>query len=724
MPPAPESSGRPRKSAVRGKRFFNREIAWVGFNRRVLALAENPAIPLLERVRFLTIVSSNLDEFYEIRVAGLFGQVESGVTERTPDGLGPRATLDGVLEATRKLVAAQYECWNRQLMPALKRERLVCRDRESMTKQEFADLEGVFEREILPVLTPLAVDPAHPFPQLTNKALYVLVRLRDRPDASPHDGPRLAIIPVPPILPRIWRIDRSKSREAMTFTFLSYIIEHFAGSLFPGDRPEGAWAFRITRNSDLYIDEDEGGNLLKKIEAEIRNLRRGSPVRLEISKNAPDEVVEALLRNLDLDDEHVFRVDGPVNLLRLNAILDRVDRPDLCYRPFTPATPGCFANPAAIFDTIADEDRLLHHPYDAFTPVIDFIRGAARDPQVLAIKQTLYRTGADSPVVEALREAALNGKQVTVVVELKARFDELNNISRAKALEEAGVHVVYGLVGLKTHCKCCLVVRREGDGLKRYAHLGTGNYNHRTARIYTDLSLFTADPEVTAEVSDLFNTLTGTARSPRFKHLLVAPFNLQSGIVARIKRETANALAGKPARIIAKLNTLIDVETINALYDASNAGVRVDLIVRGVCALIPGVTGRSENIRVCSILGRYLEHSRIYWFENADEEPDVLAGSADWMSRNFVRRVECVFPIRSRALRRRIQNEILETLLADVRDAAFLDEHGDYVAAKGKPRGKPASAQERFMQLAEKHPRPKAKGRPPGLELRPRTLDS
>lgn len=718
--PSTSKSTRPPLVARRGKQFFNREIAWVGFNRRVLALAENPAIPLLERVRFLTIVSSNLDEFYEIRVAGLFGQVESSVTERTPDGLGPRATLDGVLEATRTLVAAQYECWNRRLMPALKRERLICRDRESMTKQEFADLEGVFEREILPVLTPLAVDPAHPFPQLTNKALYVLVRLRDRPDASPHDGPRLAIIPVPPILQRIWRIDRSKSREAMTFTFLSYIIEHFAGSLFPGDRPEGAWAFRITRNSDLYIDEDEGGNLLKKIEAEIRNLRRGSPVRLEISKNAPDEVVVALLRNLDLDEEHVFRVDGPVNLLRLNAILDQVDRPDLCYRPFTPATPACFANPATIFDTIADDDRLLHHPYDAFTPVIDFIRGAARDPQVLAIKQTLYRTGADSPVVEALREAALNGKQVTVVVELKARFDELNNISRAKALEEAGVHVVYGLVGLKTHCKCCLVVRREGDGLRRYAHLGTGNYNHRTARVYTDLSLFTADPEVTAEVSDLFNTLTGTARSPRFKHLLVAPFNLQSGIVARIKRETANAKAGKPARIIAKLNTLIDVETILALYEASSAGVAVDLIVRGVCALIPAIPRRSDNIRVHSILGRYLEHSRIYWFENADAEPDVLAGSADWMSRNFVRRVECVFPIRSRQLRRRIKAEILDTLLSDTRDTAVLDGHGEYKPIKLKPGIKPVASQERFMLLAEKHPRLRTKSPKAAPEPRPR----
>ncbi len=677
----------------------------MAFNRRVLALAESPTVPLMDRLRFLSIVSSNLDEFFEIRVAGLFGQVESGVTERTPDGLGPRATLTAVLAATRALVAAQYACWNDKLLPALRRERIVCRERAQLTKAELTLLAGVFEREILPVLTPLALDPAHPFPQLANKALYVMVKLADRPGAAAPEGPRLAIIPVPRMLPRLWRVDGLKTADSVTLTFLSYIIEHFADRLFPGERPEGAWAFRITRNSDLYIDEDEGGNLLKRIEAEVRNLRRGSPVRLEISKNAPDAVVDALLHHLDLDEEHVFRVDGPVNLLRVSAIPDLVDRPALAYRPFTPVVPDDLHTPETLFEAIAAEDRLLHHPYDSFAPVVDFIRRAAADPQVLAIKQTLYRTGAESPIVDALREAALEGKQVTVVVELKARFDELNNIARAKALEEAGVHVVYGLVGLKTHCKCCLVVRREAEGLRRYAHLGTGNYNHRTARLYTDLSLFTADPEITGEVSDLFNTLTGTARNPKFKNLLVAPFNLHAGILGLIRAETANARAGKPARIIAKINTLIDVETIRALYEASTAGVSIDLIVRGVCALVPGVPGRSENIRVRCILGRYLEHSRIYYFENAGGVPAVFAGSADWMSRNFVRRVECVFPVRSRAARKRIVDEILASQLADTRDAWILGPSGDYARAAPAAGAKGMSSQEKFIQLAERLPR-------------------
>lgn len=681
-------------------RYFNREIAWIAFNRRVLNLALNPATPLLERLRFLTIVGSNLDEFYEIRVAGLVGQVESGGAERTPDGRTARETLDRVLAATHGLVDAQYACWNKLLAPALRREGIVCREREALTKGELALLDDVFGREILPVLTPLAVDPAHPFPQLTNKALYALVHLRDRADA-PADGPRLAIIPIPRILPRLWRVDGNDSRERITFTFLGYIIEHFAERLFPGEHVEGAWTFRITRNSDLYIDEDEGGNLLKKIETGIRDLRRGDPVRLEIPRSAPEPVLSALLRHLPLSGEHVFLADGPVNLLRLSAIFDLIDRPDLRHRPYAPRTPDWAATPETIFERIAEEDRLLHHPYDAFGPVIDFVKHAAQDPAVLAIKQTLYRTGAESPVVEALREAALNGKQVTVVVELKARFDELNNIGRARALEEAGVHVVYGLVGLKTHCKACLVVRREAEGLRRYAHLGTGNYNHRTARVYTDLSLFTADPEITAEVSDLFNTLTGTARLPRFRHLLVAPFNLHSGILARIRRETVNARAGKPARIIVKLNSLIDVEVIRALQDASNAGVSIDLVIRGVCALVPGVPGRSENIRVRSILGRHLEHSRIYYFENAGGEPDILAASADWMTRNFMRRVECAFPIRSRNLRRRVISEILPTLLADTRDAATLDAEGEYTPVKPAPGEKPVSAQERFIQLAE-----------------------
>lgn len=707
-PSRPEpTAARPRPaSAARKPVYLNREIAWIDFNRRVLSLATNPAIPLLERVRFLTIVSSNLDEFYQIRVAGLLGQIESGVTEKTPDGLDPRATLAGVNAAAQELVNAQYRCWREQLVPALRREKIIFRAREELTKADLGRLEDVFEREILPVLTPLAVDPAHPFPQLTNKALYLLVRLGEAARREGDEGPRMAIVPVPRILPRIWRVDARGDRGEGTFTFLSFIIKSFVRHLFPGESVRGSWAFRITRNSDLYIDEDEGGNLLKKIEQEIRNQRKGDPVRMEITADAPDDMVEALLRNLNLTPGQVFRVDGPVNLLRLDALADLVHRPELCYRPFTPAEPPGFATPEHIFEHIAEGDRLLHHPYESFAPVSEFILQAARDPMVFAIKQTLYRTAADSPIVDALREAALNGKQVTVLVELKARFDELNNISRAKSLEEAGVHVVYGLVGLKTHCKCCLVVRREAGGLRRYAHLGTGNYNHRTARLYTDLSLFTADEEITAEVADLFNMLTGTARRPRFRHLLVAPFNLHAGILARIRRETANARAGKPARIAAKVNTLIDVEVINALYEASRAGVRIDLVVRGVCALVPGRPGLSENIRVRSLLGRYLEHSRIAFFLNAGEEPDILVGSADWMTRNFVRRVECVFPLRDSRLRRRVTREILPTLLADTRDAWELGPDGTYAPPSVAPGGKPLCAQESFMRLAASHSHP------------------
>lgn len=695
----PTESGRRTLSARSTVHLLNREISWVGFNRRVLSLAEDSKVPLLERLRFLTIVSSNLDEFFEIRVAGLMGQIESGVTERSPDGLTPRATLDTVIADTRELVAAQYRCWNERISPALRREKIVYRSRAEFSRGELDRLEALFNREILPVLTPLAVDTAHPFPQLSNKNLYILVHLGPTEEEQ-DETPRLAIVPVPRILPRIHRIDTGKSRETGAFTFLSYIIECFAGELFPGETIQGAWAFRITRNSDLYIDEDEGGNLLKKIEEEIRNLRKGEPVRLEINAGVPEVVLAELMRYLDLDKEKVFPVDGPVNLLRLNAIFDLIDRPDLSYPSFTPVVPTIFNRPESIFEHIAERDRLLHHPYESFSPVVDFVRQAARDPEVFAIKQTLYRTGVDSPIIDALREAALNGKQVTVLIELKARFDELNNIGRAKDLEEAGVHVVYGLVGLKTHCKCTLVVRREAHGLRRYVHLGTGNYNHRTARIYTDLSLFTADEAIGAEVSDLFNTLTGTARKPVFETLLVAPFNLHQGILARIRRETTAAREGRPARIIAKLNTLIDVETIGALYEASQAGVPVDLIVRGVCTLIPGRPGISENIRVRSILGRFLEHSRIYYFENSGDAPDILLGSADWMTRNFVRRIECVFPIKSPDLRRRILEDILMPLLADTKGTQELGPDGTYRPVPPDAGKRPVSAQEKFIRQA------------------------
>jgi polyphosphate kinase len=689
-------NGRPATPPPAKFAYFNRELSWLAFNRRVLEQAQDSRHPLLERVKFLAIVSSNLDEFFEIRVAGLIQQVDSGVTESSLDGLGAREQLRRIHLVVASLVEDQYRCWNEQLVPALAREGIVFKTARELSAAELNWVRTYFREQIFPVLTPLALDQSHPFPQLGNKTLNIVVSL-DNP-ATPEVEKLVAILPVPRVLPRLVRIDPAPGGE-QRYIFLTEIIKLCADAVFPGYRLTTAHAFRVTRNSDLYIDEEEAENLLKKIEEELRNLRRGSAVRLEIEEGVSDTIFGVLCDNLSLSQEYVFRFKGPLNLLRLMSLAE-IDRPDLKYLPFTPVNVSPLRNPEQVFETLRAQDVLLHHPYDAFTPVVDFVEHAARDPQVFAIKQTLYRTSGDSPIVRALIEASRNGKQVTALVELKARFDEANNIQWARQLEEAGVHVVYGLVGHKTHCKLCLVVRREGNGMRHYAHLGTGNYNPRTARLYTDLSYFTTREAITADMALLFNSLTGFSLNPHFSHLLVAPFNLHQRLQELIMAETERAAAGKPARILAKMNSLVDKTTMDNLYAASQAGVQIDLIVRGICCLVPGVKGLSENIRVRSLVGRFLEHARTFYFENHGGEPVILAGSADWMARNFFRRVEVLFPIEDPALRRWITDELFPMELQDNVNARVLHANGAYLPRPRAANEPPFSVQDYFTACA------------------------
>jgi polyphosphate kinase len=669
--------------------MFNRELSWLSFDRRVLELAEDPTVPLLERVRFLSIVSSNLDEFFEIRVAGIMQQEESASHP------GTREFLQEVLKRAHHLVTAQQNCWKEQIVPALAKEGIEYKIKGQLTKAELNELSERFDKDILPALTPLAIDPSHPFPVLTNKGLYLLALLQD-----PESGEmRRAVVPVPRVLPRILALGPSNKRS---FTLLSIATQIFIDRLFPGLELKGSWAFRITRNSDLYVDEEEAVNLLDAIEDEIRNLRKGAPVRLEIEDSVPDDELTWLLKSISLGLDNTFRIQGPINMMRLSSLIDLVNRPDLVFPSFSSVTPTELSEPSKIFSKISKGDILLHHPYESFTPVVDLLRQAAKDDSVVAIKLTLYRTSGDSPIVEALKEAAQNGKQVTALVELRARFDELNNIEWSRQLQEAGAHVVYGLAGLKTHCKACLIIRQEKTGLKRYVHLGTGNYNPKTARLYTDFSLFTADEEITSEVGLLFNVLTGNLAKPKFKHLLVAPFHLHRGILDLINAEISSAKAGRPAKIFAKVNSLVDPEAIQALYAASNAGVSVHLIVRGICCLKPGIPGKSENIKVFSVLGRFLEHSRLFRFENSSGEPIILMGSADWMPRNFMRRVECVFPIKNKTLRARIEKEILKVYREKLGDVKELNSEGQYLPCS--PHGRSdTQVQATFLDLAKKH---------------------
>ncbi len=655
--------------------YINRELSFLEFNQRVLDLAQDQTVPLLERVRFLSIASSNLDEFFEIRVAGLKERQEHGASGSGPDGRSIAEQLGAIHARARALVAQQYRILNDELTPALVDAGIHLLNTKKIARAESAALERYFEHEVEPVLSPLGLDPARPFPRIQNKSLNFIVKL-DGTDAFGRDT-NLAIVQVPRSLPRVVRVPGADADGGpLKLVYLSAIVQRYIGKLFEGMNVEGCWQFRVTRNSDLFVDEEEVDDLRRAVEGELAERRYGDEVRLETSHDCPADLTQFLLGQFQLGPNDLYQVHGPVNLNRLAAVYDLVDRAELKYPPFTPGVPGRFVGHADLFAAIRDKDVLLHHPFQSFAPILDFVRQAARDPQVLAIKQTLYRSGSDSAVVDALVEAAKAGKDVTVIIELMARFDEEANISLAARLQEAGAHVMYGVVGYKTHAKLILVVRREEGQLRRYCHVGTGNYHARTARAYTDYGLFTCDDAIGQDLHDLFLQLTSLTRTPKHRKLLQSPFTLHEALMQRIAREAAHARAGRPARLIAKMNALIEPRIIEALYQASNAGVEIDLIVRGVCALTPGVPGVSERIRVRSIMGRFLEHSRVYYFHN-DGDEELWCASADWMERNFFRRVEVAFPVERGKLRERILRD-LETWLADNTNAWLLQADGTY----------------------------------------------
>jgi polyphosphate kinase len=650
--------------------FTNRELSWLDFDGRVLEEAHDPANPLLERVKFLAITASNLDEFFEVRVAGVLQTAAEDVDLVGPDGISSRDLLTRICKRSREFVAEQYCVWNEELKPALTAAGLIVGASDAIWAAHGDDLWKYAEERLRPVLTPLAIDRAHPFPRVENKLLCIAGLIR-RPGETTS---RLAVVTIPRVLPRLVPI---KGSDPPAFVFLGELVRHFFDRLFPGYEVSGVSEFRVTRNSNLYVNEETADNLLEAISDELRQRRRGDAVRLELADTAPKELESMLVSALDLNEELVFRVKGPVNLHRLMSFYVGTSRPDLKFTPFQPVEPAWAAEGSQFFDRLREQDLLLHHPFDSFNPVASFVQAGAVDPKVLAIKVTLYRTGNDSPVVNALIAAARAGKQVTAVVELKARFDEAMNIQWARSLEEAGVQVVYGLVGLKTHCKVCLLVRDEGDRLRRYAHLATGNYNPATAKVYTDLSLLTAREDVTADVAEVFNLLTTQSRPQHLNKLTVSPDGMLASILKWIEFEAKEARAGRPARIIIKANALVDRDVIEALYDAARAGVRIDAVVRGICCLRPEVAGLSENIHVRSVVGRYLEHSRIYWF-HAGGDNRLVVGSADMMPRNLRGRVEVLFPIEDKELARTVREEILGVYLEDRPKARVLGADGVY----------------------------------------------
>ncbi len=700
--------------------FLNRELSWLEFNQRVLDEALNPGIPLLERLKFFCIVSSNLDEFFEVRVAGLKQQIETDAVECSVDGRTATETFKAVVKRVRRLVDQQYACWRETLVPALAAAGFRFLSPARLDAHDRRFLDAYYQAEVGPVLTPLAIDPAHPFPQLANKSLNLIVQLEIT--RGTETLRHLAVVQVPRNLPRLVQLPRENTRH--DYVLLGRLIGHYLHHLFPGTRILGYWLFRVTRNSELYIDEEEIANLLKAVERELQNRRRGDAVRLEVQKGCPQELIDALLGTLHLQHDDLHLIDGPLNPTRLMLLYAGDHSPELRDPPFVAPIAGSVRNRPDLFAAIRERDILLHHPYDSFDTVLDFLQQAAEDPKVLAIKQTLYRTGGDPRVVGALMRAVENGKQVTAVVELRARFDERNNIEWSRKLEEHGVHVVYGLVGYKIHCKATLVVRRDPDGIRRYLHLGTGNYNPSTARIYTDLGLLTCRPELGDDAANLFNLLTGICQFQETQRFLVAPFQLHQSLLSRIEREAANARQGLPSRIIAKLNSLVDPTVIEALYRAAQAGTQIDLIVRGVCCLRPGIPNVSTRIRVRSIVGRFLEHSRVFYFENACR-PEVFVGSADCMPRNFFRRIEIMFPVEDGILRDRIKRDLLDVQLADNVKARLMQPDGSYTLP-ALPRGIPAhDSQLTFLRLAAELPAaggPKTKSRPkyPRVILRPR----
>ena len=666
--------------------YLNRELSLLQFNRRVLAQSLDESVPLLERLRFLCIASSNLDEFFEIRVAGIKQMMKAGSQLHTPDGLSPSELFAAITEEAHALVEEQYTAFNDVVMPGLENAGIRFLRRAEWTSQVDSWLKHFFQTELLPVLSPIGLDPAHPFPRLLNKSLNFIVSLNGK-DAFGREA-RLAVVQAPRALPRLIRIPKKVSGGADDFVFLSSVIHAHVDELFPGMEASGCYQFRVTRNSDLLVDEQEAEDLLEELEDSLEQRQWGDTVRLEIAHNCPVEMQQFLMDVLQLSEADIYRCNGPVNLMRLMPVPEMIERPDLKYTPFTQKLPKW--SQGDLFAAIREQDRLLHHPYDSFAPVIELLRQSARDPAVLAIKQTLYRTGAKSPVVDALVDAARKGKEVTVIVELRARFDEADNIDLAERLQEVGAHVVYGVVGYKTHAKMMLIVRRETDGanagkLKNYVHLGTGNYHPRTSRIYTDYGLMTADAEICRDVHTVFLQLTSLGKVTKLHRLMQSPFTMVSGMHAKISREMEFAARGKPARIVAKMNGLVEPEMITKLYAASKAGVKIDLIVRGMCSLRPGVKGLSENIRVHSVIGRFLEHHRAFHFENGGDA-EVYLSSADWMERNLFKRVEIAFPL----LDKKIRAQVAEQLMGYVSDTAqswALEDDGSYarIAGGGKP---------------------------------------
>lgn len=666
--------------------YFNRELSQLDFNFRVLAQAQDTTVPLLERLRFLCISCTNLDEFFEIRAATV-RHAQDFAVPIAADGVPPATLLKRIHDRAAELVEAQYRCWNQDLRPTLTEAGVRVLSRESWNARQRRWLRAYFRDEILPVLSPLGLDPAHPFPKILNKSLNIIVVLKGK-DAFGRVG-HLAVVRAPRSLTRIIQLPQKVSGGEYDFVFLSSVLSEFVEELFPGMEVKGAYQFRVTRNSELIVDEDEVENLALALRDELIGRGYLRAMRLEIAAQCPKHIVRTLLQNFDLPENAVYRIDGAVNLNRIIQIYDQVERPEL---KFPPLVPRMLPDNDAMFERIDAGDVLLHHPFDAFTPVLELIRQAAEDPNVLAIKQTLYRTAKDSAIIEHLVQAARNGKDVTVVVELRARFDEEANLGFADRLQEAGVQVVYGVVNYKTHAKMLLIVRREGRKLRRYVHLGTGNYHTGTARAYTDIGLVTADPDIGNDVHLIFQQLSGLAPAIRLKRLLQAPFTLHAGVLARIERETGLAKAGRPARIVARMNALNEPRVIRALYTASKAGVQIDLIVRGACTLRPGVPGVSDNIRVRSIVGRFLEHSRVYWFGN-DGKPELFCTSADWLERNLLRRVETGFPVLDPVLAARVQDEALDNYLADNLNAWQLQADGSYRRIEPAEGEMPHSAQ-------------------------------
>jgi len=694
-------------------RYLNRELGLLEFNRRVLAQAADADIPLLERLRFLCIVSSNLDEFFEIRVAGLKAQIDVGADAPGSDGQPPSRVYREVSRIAHELVSAQYALWNEAVLPSLAKQGIRFFRRREWTAAQREWISAYFFRDIMPVVTPIGLDPAHPFPRILNKSLNFAVQLSGKDAFGRSSG--IALVQAPRVLPRVIELPRELAGCDHGFVFLSSIIHAHVGELFSGMEVLGCYQFRVTRNSDLFVDEEEVKNLRIALQGELPQRHFGDAVRLEVADLCPPAIGEFLLQQFGLGADDLYQVTGPVNLVRLMQVPDRVDRPDLKYPVFAAGVPAALVKQPDIFTAISKGDILLHHPFQSFKPVIAFVAQAAEDPDVVAIKQTVYRTGADSELMRILVDAARRGKEITVVVELMARFDEEANLNWAAQLEEVGAHVVYGVVGYKTHAKLAMVVRREGARLRRYCHIGTGNYHSRTSTLYTDFGVFTANEEVCADVNDVFMQLTGLGKAGKLRHLWQSPFTLHSQLLSAIKREAEAAAAGKKAGVIAKLNALLDNETIDALYAASCAGVRIDLIVRGVCGLRPGIPGLSENIRVRSIIGRFLEHHRVFHFVSTG---DTYISSADWMERNFFRRIEVSLPILDPRLKKRVVEEGLRKYLDDSAQAWEMDANGHY------RRREPAKGQTahcaQLELLAELASAPLTETAETGKRLRPR----